>query len=202
MRLGQRIGAFLLERVLRREDVKRARQVVPLAGDRHVMFLHRLQKGGLGAGARPVDLVGHQELGEDRAADEAEHPLAVEPLLHHLGAENVGRHQVGRELHPQRVEPDDNPERLDELRLGEAGDADQEPVTARQQNGERQIDNPLLAEDDAADLGARRADPLERRVDVARQETGPCGVGHAHPFVLCAPMRLASGFALTPGALD
>ena len=34
-----------LERVLCGEDVKRARQVVPLAGDRVVVFLHRLQEG-------------------------------------------------------------------------------------------------------------------------------------------------------------
>ena len=40
---GQRIGAFLLDRVLRREDMERPRQVVAHAGDRHMVLLHRLQ---------------------------------------------------------------------------------------------------------------------------------------------------------------
>ena len=159
---------------------------MPRAGDGDVVLLHRLQEGGLGAGARAVDLVGHQELGEDGAPNEAEDALAVEPFLHHLGAQDVGRHQIGRELDPQRVEAYDNPQRFHELRLGEAGNADQEPVPARQENGERQIDHALLAEDDGADLGARHGDPLERRIDVARQEAGAHGIGHTHSAILCA----------------
>ena len=65
----------------------------------------------------------------------------------------------------KRVEPEHRPERLDQLGLGEARDADQQPMTAGQQGGERQIDDVLLAENDRADLGPRRGDPLQRRVD-------------------------------------
>ena len=91
---GQRIGAFLLQRILRRQHVERARQIVARAGDRDMMLLHRLQQRRLGARAGAVDLVGHQQLGEHRARDEAEIALAAGALLQHLGAENVGRHQV------------------------------------------------------------------------------------------------------------
>ena len=134
LRLRQRVGALLLERVLRRQNMERRRQIMPHAGHRHMVFLHRLKERGLGAGARPVDFVRHQELGENRPPDEAEGPSAVEPLLHDFGAEDVGRHQIGRELHAQGVEPHDDAEGLDKLRLGEARDADQEAVAAGEQD--------------------------------------------------------------------
>ena len=40
----QRIGAFLLKRVLRCQDVKWLGQVVTGSGDGHMLLLHRLQK--------------------------------------------------------------------------------------------------------------------------------------------------------------
>ena len=43
LRFGQGIGAFLLDRILRRQHMEGARNVVPVAGHRHVLFLHRLQ---------------------------------------------------------------------------------------------------------------------------------------------------------------
>ena len=67
LRFRQRIGAFLLERVLGREHVERPRQIVARAGDGDVLLLHRLQQRRLGARAGAVDLVGHQQLGEHRA---------------------------------------------------------------------------------------------------------------------------------------
>jgi hypothetical protein len=45
----QRIGAFLFERVLRRKHMERGGQFVAHAGYRHLLFLHRLQQGRLGA---------------------------------------------------------------------------------------------------------------------------------------------------------
>ena len=72
LRFGQRIGAFLLERVLCRQHVERRGHIMALAGDRDVVLLHGLQQRRLGLRAGAVDLVGHQQLGEDRALDEAE----------------------------------------------------------------------------------------------------------------------------------
>ena len=137
-------------------------------------------------GTGAVDLVGHQQLREDRPLDEAEAALAVLTFLHHLGAENVGGHQIGRELHPQRVEANDDPQRLDQLGLGEARHADQQSVSAGEQRRERQVDDPLLAEYDAADLRARGGDALQRRVGVAGQLAWIGDIGHVHRLVLCA----------------
>ena len=50
----------------------RAGQIVAGAGDGDVILLHRLQQRRLGARAGAVDLVGHQQLREDRAGNEAE----------------------------------------------------------------------------------------------------------------------------------
>src|SRR5258708_693553 len=65
LRLGERVGAFLLERVLRRQHVEGPRQRMVLAGDRDAAFLHRLEQRRLRARAGAVDLVRHQELAED-----------------------------------------------------------------------------------------------------------------------------------------
>ena len=72
-------------------------------------------------------------------------------LLHHLGAENVGRHQVGRELDAAGIQAEHDAERLDQLGLGEAGNADQQRVAAGQQRDQRALDHAFLAEDDPAD---------------------------------------------------
>ena len=51
-------------------------------------------------------------------------------FLQHLGAEDVGRHQVGRELDAAGVEAEHDAHGLDQLGLGEAGHADQQRVAA------------------------------------------------------------------------
>ena len=57
-------------------------------------------------------------------------PAAAAILLDHLGADDVGRHQVGRELDAVELEVDRLRERLDQQRLGEAGHAAQQHVAA------------------------------------------------------------------------
>ena len=108
----------MLERVLCREHMERRRNIVALAGDRDVVLLHGLQQRRLGAGRGAVDLVGHQELGEDRALDETEGALLAGYVLQHLRADDVGGHEVGRELHALGVEAQHLAQGLDQQRLG------------------------------------------------------------------------------------
>ena len=138
-----------------------------LTGDGDAAFLHGLQKRRLGARAGAVDFVGHEQLCEDRPAHEAEGAAAVARLLHDLGTENVGRHQVGRELHPPRVEAEHDAERLDELRLGEAGHTDEQAVAAGDQRDERFLHHAGLAEDHGADRRAGGGDAVERHFGMA-----------------------------------
>ena len=147
------------------------------------MLLHRLQQRRLRARAGAVDLVGHQQLGEDRAGDEAEAALAALALFQHLGAEDVGRHQVGRELDAPRVEPEHDAQRLDQLGLGETGHADEQRMAARQDRHQRLLDHLVLAEDDRADRRLGRAHMRGRRF----------GRAHDHVFELLEPLAACSG---------
>jgi len=147
----QRIRAFLLERVLGRQHVERRGQVVTLAGHRDVALLHALQQCRLGARAGAVDFVGHQQLGEHRTLDEAEGAAAGVGLLQHFGAQDVGRHQVGRELDALGLEAEHDAQGFDQQRLGEARHADQQQMAPREKCNERLIDDVLLAINDPAD---------------------------------------------------
>ena len=90
-------------------------------------------KRGLRLGAGAVDFVGHQELGEDRALDEAEGTASALLVFKHFRADDVGRHQIGRELDALAVKAEHATERFDEQGFRNTGNADQKTVAARQQ---------------------------------------------------------------------
>ena len=73
-------------------------------------------------------------------------------LLDHLGAGDVGRHQVGRELDAAEVERQALGQRRDHQRLGQAGHAFQDAVAPAEQGDEQFLDDLVLADDDAAEL--------------------------------------------------
>ena len=64
---GQRIGAFLLDRVLRGQDEEGLGQLVGRVADGDLPFLHGFEQGALHLGRGAVDFVGEDEVGEDRA---------------------------------------------------------------------------------------------------------------------------------------
>ena len=72
LRFGQRVGSFLLDRVLRGQHQERRfqRQRLPQHGD--LVFLHRFEHRRLGLGRGPVDLVGQDDVGEHRPVHELE----------------------------------------------------------------------------------------------------------------------------------
>ncbi len=173
LRLGQRVGAFLLERVLRRQHVERLGQRMILPGDRDAAFLHRLQQRRLRARARAVDFVGHQQLAEDRTRNEAERAPPALALFEHFRAQDIGGHQIGRALDALVLEPEHGAEGFDQPRLGETGHADQKRVAAGEQSDEGLIDHLALAEDDAADALAHGGQALAEDVDLG----GKVGAG-------------------------
>ena len=89
-----------------------------------------------------------QELREDRPLHEAEAALVVGALVEDLRAEDVGGHQVGRELDAVGAQPEHRAHGVDELGLGEARHADEEAVAAGKHRGQRPLDDRLLPEDD------------------------------------------------------
>jgi len=120
LRLRQRIGAFLFDRVLRRQHQEGLRQRARFAGQRHLSLLHRLQQRGLHLGRGAVDLVRQHEVAEDRS--EVDRPLAGLGVID-LRAGQVGRQQVGSELDAPEGAADGAGQRLHGHRLGEAGHA-------------------------------------------------------------------------------
>ena len=72
LRLGQRIGAELVGRVLGRDDEERRRQRARLAFDGDLVLLHRLEQRALRLRPGAVDLVGEQHVREHRAGVEDE----------------------------------------------------------------------------------------------------------------------------------
>ena len=137
-------------------------QIMPLAGHRHMIFLHRLQKRRLGAWAGAIDFVSHQQLREDRSAHEAEGTLAVSRLFHDFGAQNVGWHQIGRELHPARVEAENRAQRFHQFGLGKTWHADQQAVATGDQGHQGFLDHLGLTENDRPDGGAGGGNLLQR----------------------------------------
>ena len=79
LRLGQRVGAFHLERVLRREHEERLLELVGLLRDGDRALAHRLEQRRLRLRRRAVDLVGEHDVREDRALLELEALAARRP---------------------------------------------------------------------------------------------------------------------------
>ncbi len=103
--LGQRIRAFLLDRVLRRQHEERIGELVAHPADRDLPLLHGFEQCRLRLGRRAVDFIGENDVREQRPLQEAELALAGRAvLLDHLGAGDVRRHQVGRELDTAEIQ--------------------------------------------------------------------------------------------------
>ena len=147
--LGQRVGALGLDRVLGGQDQERAGDLERLAPDRHLALLHDLEQRALDLGRRAVDLIGQQQVGEDRAEGR---PELARLLVVDARADEVGRDEVRRELDPLELAADPVRERLDGHRLGQPGHALDEDVTARQQRDDQPLEQVVLTDDDLLDL--------------------------------------------------
>jgi hypothetical protein len=119
LRLGQRVRALHLDRVHRCHDEERAGQGAGLAGHGHGPLRHRLQQRRLCLRRCPVDLVGQHQLCEHRARPVAELAPTGLVLLEDVGADDVGRHQVRRELQPGERQVQRLGQRLEKHRLAQ-----------------------------------------------------------------------------------
>ena len=126
-------------------------QDVRRAGGGDAAFLHRLEQRGLRLRRGAIDFVREQELGEDRPAAELELVAAVRPGGHDVRADDVRRHEVGRELDAAKIEIQRARERLHQLGLAEARHAFEQDVAARDDRREHPLDHALLADDDLPD---------------------------------------------------
>jgi len=147
--LRQRVGAVELVRVLGRDHEEGAGQLVGDALHRDLRLRHRLEERRLGARRRPVDLVGQEDVGEDRAGDELEGALA---LVEDAGAGYVRRQEVRRALNAPELAADRRRDGPGEHRLPGAGKVLEEHMTTGHQAGSGEPHRVGLADDDALDV--------------------------------------------------
>ena len=160
LRLGQRIRAVELNRVLRGDHHEECGQHVPHALDRHLLLGHRLKQARLRARAGAVDLVGQEDIREDRALAEGEGSLT---RVVNRAAEDVGRQQVRCELHAAELGVDAARQGLGECCLAQAGEVFDQDVPLGQQGAEQQADAVVLALDDGAEVGPDVPQAVEGR---------------------------------------
>ena len=168
LRFGQRIGAFKIDRVLRREHGEPARQRAPLAVDRHLPLFHAFQQRSLGARRHAVDLVHQQQIGKHRPGMERER---VRARAQDRGAEDVGRHQVGRGLHALKAQAQQPPQRFHHQRLGDARHAFKQRVTLAQHGDQHLLDRAALPGDHPAQFACGRG----RSADCVACSSDDCG---------------------------
>ena len=142
-------------------------------------------------GRRPVDLVGEDEVGEDRARLEAEDALAA-LLDEDVRAGDVCRHQVRRELDPVEGAVDDVADGPHEHRLAEPRDALEQDVAVGEQAGQRLADERGLADDDPADLALDGLGAFGERLG---GESGGGLIGVLDAFIRCLRAVNAMGRA-------
>ena len=141
---GQRIGAFLLDRVLRGHDEERLLQawMVPptvtlcscIASSRAdcVFGVARLISSASTIWAK---------IGPGLKAEDA---LAFGSLVDDVGADDVGGHQVGRELDAVELQVEHLGQRADQQRLAQAGHAFEQGMAADEQARQHAVDDVWL----------------------------------------------------------
>ena len=100
LRLRQRKRAFLFDGILRGHHQEQRRQRIGVPAHGHLALAHRFEQRRLYLGRRAVDLVRQQQRVEDGPGLELE-PSFLRPP--DLGAREVGRQQIRRELHAREV---------------------------------------------------------------------------------------------------
>ena len=98
----------------------------------------------------------------------------VRIVLDDVGARDVARHQVRRELDARELEIEHLRDGVDQQRLGEARHADDQAVAAGEQRQQHELDHVLLADDQLVQLGddlvASGLEPVGERDVVGRFE--------------------------------
>ena len=126
---------------------------MPHAAHAHLPLLHCLQQRCLRLGGRAIDLVGEHHIGKQWPLQKAYLPRAGGPvLLEHIGADDVGRHEVGSELDAAEGEIQAAGERADQERFGQPRHPLQQAVAAAEQADEQFLHHLMLADNDPREL--------------------------------------------------
>ncbi len=123
-----------------------------VAGDGDRALLHRFQHRRLRFGRGAIDFVGQADLREDRSALEFEESPAIGRFHHHVRAQDIGGHQIGRELDAREVQIEHFGQRAHQQRFAQARHAFQQAMAADEQAREHAVHHFVVPHDHAADL--------------------------------------------------
>jgi hypothetical protein len=147
LRFRQRIGAFHLDRILRRQHHERMLQAMQLAAHGDTLLLHRFQQRRLCLGRGAIDFIGQNDIGEYRTALKLENLSPRGIVGEHVGAGNVRRHEIGGELDPRETKTQDLTETAHHQGFAQARHAFEQTVAAADQCDEDLLDQLLVADD-------------------------------------------------------
>ncbi len=120
------------------------------------MFLHCLEKRCLRARWRTIDLVGKNDVREDRTFDEPERAAACcRVFFHDLRAGDVAWNEIGRELNPAELEVHRLAHAADHERLRETGHSNEQRMSAGEESHEDLLYDCFLPDDSARDFLAQ-----------------------------------------------
>ena len=139
---------------------------VLMAAHRAGQLLHGFEQRRLRLGRRAVDFVGQQDVRKNRARHEGPGAAAGGGVLFDdVGAGDVGRHQVGRELDALEDQAERLRQRAHQQRLGRSRQAGDQAVAAHEQGDQHLLDHLVLSDNHLADFAHDAAVDLLETVD-------------------------------------
>jgi hypothetical protein len=96
-----------------------------------------------------------------------------------FGSQDIGRHQVGRELHALFLEAQHPAQRAGKLGLGKAGRTHQQGMAAAENGDQHLFHHLVLAEDDLADGGAHLGQALAHGLEIG-ENLAVCFIDAGH----------------------
>ena len=153
--LGQRVGALLLDGVLRRHHQERLVELVGRLTYGHLSFLHSLQQCALHLRRCTVNLIRQDEVREDRSF--LHHEVLV-LLAVNQRTDQVGRQQVRRKLYPAESCVYRLCKTCDSKGLGQSRHTLEQYVTVAQQSNHHALHHVFLSDDVLAQFHDQRID--------------------------------------------
>ena len=147
LRFGQRVGALLLDRVLRRHHHEQVFERIALVTHGYLALFHRLEQCRLHLGRRTVDLVRQDQVVEQRPLAKFERAFlrSVD-----IGTGQIRRQQVRRELQAVEIALDALGQHFDGTGLCQARRTFDEQVSITQQRDQHPVDQMCLTDDQPA----------------------------------------------------
>ena len=150
LRLRQRISAFVLDRIFGCQHGKHRRERITFTVNRDLPLFHCFEQRRLRLRRRAINLVSKQDIGEHRTTPQVKARVCQ---VEYVGARDVRRHQVWRELNPPEPRVNNARECLDGKRFGRAGNTFDQRVAFGEQRDQNLFDGSVLADDNFAQLG-------------------------------------------------